>query len=70
MRFNIYSIKKGDIVYYRNGKTNIVKKPHNYQKYYNYVLNNRFDNNYDIFKVKRYYKLLCFYVLKTVYKRK
>ena len=70
MRFNIFSIKKGDIVFYRNGKTNTVKKPYNYQKYFSYNLNNIFDYNYDIVKVKRYYKILCFYRLKTIYKRK
>lgn len=67
----IADIEKGDIVFYRNGKTNLVRRPKKYRKYYDEDFKNvEIPDNYDIMKIKRYVKFLCFYRLKTIYKRK
>lgn len=67
----IADIEKGDIVFYRNGKTNLVRRPKQYRKWYNDDFKHKeIPNNYDIMKIKRYVKFLCFYRLKTIYKRK
>lgn len=66
----INDIKKGDIVTYRNGRTNNVNKPNNYKAYYYKNFTHReLGSNFDIVKIQRYVKFLCFYVLKTIYKR-
>ena len=63
-------IRTGDLVYYRNGKTNIVKRPNQYKKWYSKDLKNlSVKDHYDIMMIKRYKKILCFYILKTIYKR-
>ena len=64
------NIKKGDIVTYRSGRINNVNKPFNYRIWYGKDLKKK-DNNpkEDIMKIQRYVKLLCFYRLKTIYKR-
>ncbi len=68
---NIIDIEKGDIVFYRNGKTNLVRRPKQYKKWYDDNFNHKeIANDYDIMKIKRYVKILCFYRLKTIYKRK
>ncbi len=60
--------KKGDIVTYSSGVVKCINRPERYQFY--------FDDNYynasyhlKIVKIQRYVKFLCFYILKTIYKR-
>lgn len=67
----VNEIKKGDIVIYRSGRINIVNNP----GHYHYYFNNNFENiskgpDFDILEIKRYVKLLCFYRLATVYRRR
>lgn len=67
---NIKDLRKGDIVKYRNGKTNRVNKPYNYYRFYKKDLTKKKnDTAYDIMRVQRYKKILWFYVLKTIYRR-
>lgn len=66
----IADIEKGDLIVYKNGKTNYVNKPFKYEIWFNSRLENVQNHKYDIAKVKRYVKFLCFYRLKTIYKRK
>lgn len=66
----IDEIKKGDIVFYRNGRINYVNKPEHYEMYFN----NEFENTglysgFDIIKIQRYKKVLFFYIKKTIYIR-
>lgn len=64
----IWEIEKGDIVTYQTGRINYVNKPQKYAMYFN----NDFENyslDLDIIKIQRYVKFLCFYRLKTIYKR-
>ena len=66
----ITDIKKGDIITYRSGRVNNVNKPGNYHYYFNDNFTNRTKgSNFDIMKIQRYVKFLCFYRLKTIYKR-
>ena len=66
----IRNIKKGDIVTYRSGRVNYVNKPFNYKIWYKKDLRKKDNNaNEDIMEIKRYVKFLCFYRLKTIYKR-
>ena len=63
-------IKKGDIVTYRNGRTNNVNKPNHYKMYYtNDFKNKELPFSFDIMKIQRYIKCLWFYRLKTMYER-
>lgn len=68
---NAVDIQKGDIVTYRSGRVNNVNKPDKYLEFYNSDYKNKsFGCDFDIMKVQRYVKLLCFYRLKTIYERK
>ena len=63
------NIQKGDIVTYRSGKRNIVNKPFKYEIYYTDDFKNLgLGSSYEIVKIQRYVKFLCFYKLKTIYK--
>lgn len=66
----ISDIKKGDIVYYRNGGINYVNKPYQYCRFFNDDFKNIEMQRYEIEKIQRYVKCLWFYRLKTIYKRK
>ena len=64
-------IEKGDIVTYRSGRINHVNKPFKYEIYFtNDFKNANFGSGFDIVKIQRYVKFLCFYKLKTIYERK
>lgn len=64
-------IRKGDIVTYRDGRINYVNKPFKYEKHYTDDFKNKnFGCNWEIVKIQRYVKFLCFYKLKTIYERK
>ena len=66
----VTDIRRGDIVTYRDGSKNHVNKPKRYKCwYYNDFTNKNKDSNKDIKKIQRYVKFLCFYRLKTIYKR-
>ncbi len=65
----VKDITKGDIIYYRNGRVNIVNKASQYHKYFTNDFKNVAWNGYDIVKIQRYVKILWFYKLKTIYKR-
>ena len=66
----VKDIRKGDIVTYRSGRVNYVNDLKNYHKYYNTDFkNNELGIGYEIMKIQRYVKFLCFYRLKTIYKR-
>ena len=65
----VKDIKKGDIITYKNGKINYVNR---IEKYY-YWFDKDFKNkrlDFDIVKIQRYVKFLCFYRLVTIYKVK
>ena len=63
-------IRKGDIVTYRNGKTNNVNRPYKYSQWYKEDFTRKKPyKKLDIIKIQRYVKFLCFYRLKTIYKR-
>ena len=67
---SIEEMQRGDLVIYRNGKTNYVNKPHKYQQWYNGDFKHiEFGSGADIMKVKRYVKGLFGYRQKNVYKR-
>lgn len=66
----ISDIKFGDIVTYRSGRVNNVNNPDRYYQYFN----KNFENiskgmDFDIIRIQRYVKVLCFYKLKTIYRR-
>lgn len=64
-------LKRGDIVIYRNGHINHVNYPKNYHSWYNKDFNQLESKRWlDIVEIKRYVKVLWFYKLKTIYKRK
>lgn len=66
----VEDIRKGDIVTYRGGRINYVNKPNHYRAYYTKNFQNKELGCYfDIMKIQRYVKFLCFYRLKTIYKR-
>lgn len=66
----VEDIRKGDIVTYRNGRVNNVNKAYNYHYWYNEDFKNPLLYwGFDIIKIERYVKFLCFYRLKTIYKR-
>lgn len=65
----IKDLKKGDIVYYRNKQNNNVNHPKRYKAWFTSELKNKADKGLDIMKIKRYVRFLCFYRLKTIYKR-
>lgn len=66
----VRDIRKGDIVTYRNGRVNNVNKPENYHYWFDEDFrNHQFGKRFDIMKIQRYVKFLCFYRLKTIYKR-
>ena len=69
-KVRIKDIKKGDLITYRNGKTNNVNNPYNYMIYFNDNFKSNKNANFDIMKIQRYTKLIYFYKLKTIYKRK
>lgn len=60
---------KGDIVTYSNGYTKYINKP---DRYYRYFDNDYYNSAYNlkIVKIQRYIKVLWFYKLKTIYRRK
>ena len=63
-------IRKGDIITYRSGRINNVNNPYKYEYWYNEHFKHRtFGGSEDIMKIQRYVKFLCFYRLKTIYKR-
>lgn len=63
-------IEKGDIVTYRSGRINHVNKPFKYEIYYTDDFKNKeFGCNWEIVKIQRYVRFLCFYKLKTIYKK-
>ena len=66
----VEDIRKGDIVTYKNGRVNNVNKPDKYHYWFNEDFKNPMLNRgFDIMKIERYVKCLCFYRLKTIYKR-
>ena len=66
----VEDIRKGDIVTYRNGITKTVNKPDKYHFWYDEEFKNpRLYKGFDIMEIRRYVKFLCFYRLKTIYKR-
>lgn len=66
----ITDIKKGDIITYRNGRVNYVNKPYKYHEWYTKDFQHKeFGCSFDIMKIEQYVKFLCFYRLKTIYKR-
>ena len=66
----IEDIRKGDIITYRNGRTNNVNKPFKYELWYNENFKHiKWGKQDDIMKIQRYVKFLCFYRLKTIYER-
>lgn len=65
----VTDIRKGDIVTYRDGRTNNVNHPESYKKWFNRNFENKAYETLDIMKIQRYVKCLCFYRLKTIYKR-
>lgn len=63
-------IQKGDIVTYKSGRINHVNKPYKYELYYTDDFeNHNLGTGYNIVKIQRYVKFLCFYKLKTIYRR-
>ena len=65
---NLRKLKKGDKVTYKDGRVNYVNKPWNYLFYFDKNLRNeKLDD--EIVKIERYVRFLCFYRLKTIYKR-
>lgn len=67
---NIKEIRKGDIVTYKSGRINYVNNPNNYKIFYDEDLENiGLGQRFKIMKIQRYVKFLCFYRLKTIYKR-
>lgn len=60
--------KKGDIVTYSDGKIKCINKPNKYEKYFNDNLYNPY-YGLQIIKIQRYVKFLCFYRLKTVWRK-
>ena len=67
----ISDLKSGDIILYRNGIEHYVNdnKMFRYIKYFNKDLTNKEKHQYDIMKVQRYKRFLCFYRKKTLYVR-
>lgn len=66
----IVDIRKGDIITYRSGRTNNVNKPFKYEIWFNEDFTHKsWECDNDIMKIQRYVKFLCFYRLKTIYKR-
>lgn len=66
----ITDIRKGDIVTYRGGRINNVNKPKKYYEWYGTDFKHiKWNEYHDIIKIQRYVKFLCFYRLKTIYKR-
>lgn len=65
---NLRKLKKGDKVTYKDGRVNYVNKPWKYLLYFDKKLRNeKLDD--EIVKIERYVRFLCFYRLKTIYKR-
>lgn len=66
----VNDIRRGDIITYRSGRVNYVNNPDNYHKYFNeYFDNKTIPSDFDIVRIQRYVKVLCFYKLKTIYLR-
>lgn len=64
-------LRRGDIVTYASGRTNYVNKPQNYEINYTKKLTNiGLGPDFTIMKIQRYKKVLCFYILVTIFKRK
>lgn len=63
-------LKRGDVVTYRNGRINCVNRPGKYSNWFNKDFKSLESPLLDIVEVKRYVKILWFYKLKTIYKRK
>ena len=67
---NLRKLKKGDKVTYKDGRVNYVNKPWNYLFYFDKELKNeKLGEGFEIVKIERYVRFLCFYRLKTIYKR-
>ena len=67
----VYDIKTGDIITYRSGRKNNVNNPYRYFKYFNDNFENKTKGiDFDIMKIQRYVKILWFYKLKTLYRRR
>lgn len=60
---------KGDIVTYSNGYTKYINKPDRYERYFD---DDYINPTYDlkIMKIQRFVKVLWFYKLRTIYRRK
>ncbi len=68
---SVYELKKGDLVIYRYKRMNYVNKPYKYQMWFTDDFKHReYGKASDIMEVKRYVKVLWFYKLKTIYKRR
>lgn len=66
----IEDIRKGDIITYRSGRINYVNKPFKYAIWFDKDFKHKhYSFNMNIMKIQRYVKFLCFYRLKTIYKR-
>ena len=66
----VTDIRKGDIITYQNGICKYVNKPYKYHQYFDDDFNNpTLGRGFNIVKIQRYVKGLCFYKLKTIYKR-
>ena len=66
----VKDIKFGDIVTYRSGRINHVNNPYNYHQHFNNNFENKgLSSDFDIMRIQRYKKVLCFYILKTIYRR-
>ena len=64
-------LRKGDIVTYANGTKNYVNHPERYEKNYTQnFINFGLDHNFTIMRIQRYRKVLCFYILTTLFKRR
>lgn len=65
----MFRYQKGDIVTYSNGIVKVINKPNKYEKYFN---DDYYNPTYDlrIDKIQRYKKILCFYILETIYVRR
>ena len=67
---SVDELKRGDIVVYRNGRINYVNRPIKYANWFKEDFKSLESPLLDIVEVKRYVKILWFYKLKTIYKRK
>ena len=68
---SLRKLKIGDKVTYKDGRVNYVNKPWKYLFYFDKELKNeKLGEGFEIVKIERYVRFLCFYRLKTIYKKK